>query len=316
MYKYLITTEYKLKFNANNIVQTKVVEWSDGSLRQYNKKSLKNLKNNKTKGIISKSSQVKLKRCINWLIISSKQKKVYSLKQCQAFKFKVNFITLTIPPQADGLVKEKDFKQLINTWLTYQRKYSGLNNYVWKVEKHKDNRLHIHILTDTFIHHKRVRYNWNLILLRAGLLEHHYSIHGNYNPPSTEIKSVKKVRNLAAYMVKYLCKSNDKDPLYNGRVWSCSSKLSKVNKNALYVTPDKMGEVVKPLMESMIPQIEVKTDPNALGSTFKVADIWLLKTTDWWRLKGSLIFDYFKELVLFLRQKNENTNQYELIYNL
>lgn len=316
MEKQYITTEFKISLNANSIVQTEIKEWSDGSLRNYNKKSLKNLKDNKTKGQLSKKSMNKMKKAINWLIISSKKKKVYSFKANKKFDFKTNFITLTIPPQPNGLIPEKDFKQLINTWLTYHRKYSQLNNYVWKIEKHKDERLHIHIVTDSFIHLKRIRDSWNLILKRADLLADYYNKFGDYNPPSTDIKTVKKVRNLAAYMVKYMSKNNEIDHFYNGRVWSCSSKLSKVIDNGLYISPDLIGNVLKPLIQSMIPSITIHTEPNEFGRKFKIAEVYLLKTKDWWHLKGGYLFDYFKELIMFLREPNPNSSQVELIYNI
>lgn len=309
-----ITTEYKLKISSNTIIQTEVREWKSGRLDNYNIKKLDNLKDNTTKGLISKKSKAKLKKSINWLIMSSQQKKAFSLKTNHNYQFKVNFITLTIPPQKDQLLSEKQVKSILNTWLTYHRKYSKLNNYVWKIEKHKDNRLHIHITTDTYIHHKSVKDSWNLILQRAGFLEYHFGKFSNYSPNSTDVHAIKKVKKLAAYVVKYMAKSNKKDKLYRGRVWSCSLKISKVLNNELYVTPDKIGSILRVLFEKNIKSKSIETEPDAFGRTFVVAEMYLLSVKDWISLKGSFLYDYFKEIILFLRYENNNYRQESLVF--
>jgi hypothetical protein len=315
-HKNIITTEHRIGISANCIVTSKINEWSDGTTFTKSRKSLENLKDNKTKGQISKAAKTKMKRSINWLVISSTKKKLYSFKANQRVEFKVNFLTLTIPPQEQNQVSEKLFKQLLNTWLTYHRKYNRLNNYVWKCEKHKDGRLHCHIISDTFIHYRNVRESWNQILLRNGLLTFHFSKFGNYTPPSTDVKSVKKVKNLSAYMVKYMVKSNQKDELWSGRVWSCSLKISKVVQSHVYISPDKIGSILAPLLKSNAKSQTIYTEPNALGTKFEVAQIYFMKIIDWLNLKGSYLYDYFKELILYLRPQNAAFRSDQLIFNL
>lgn len=316
MEKQLITTDYSVGVSPNAIVISPIKEWSDGTSFIRRQKSLENLKNNKTRGLISKKSQTKMKKAINWLIVSSTKKQLYSMKTNQKFSFKVNFITLTIPPQKDEQVNEKTFKSLLNTWLTYQRKYNKLNNYVWKVELHKDGRLHCHIVSDTFIHHQSARKSWNTILLRASLLQYHFEKFGNYSPPSTEVKSVRKIKNLAGYMVKYMCKSNKENPLWSGRVWSCSVKLSKVINSKLYISPDAIGQFAKPLMNAKIKYKKIETEPNLFGNKYKVADLFLLRIIDWVQMQGSMLYEYFKEIILFLRNQVSNPNQMVLEYSI
>ncbi len=298
---YKITTGYKLKFRANYIIQVEEKEWINGNWDRIRTKQHENLSNNSTNGQLSKKSTQKLKSSINWLVTASQHKNLKSLKTQQQYKFKINFITLTIPPQEQEQVEEKKFKTIINTFLTYHRKYSKLNNYVWKIEKHKDNRLHIHILTDTFIHHNSIRNSWNIILLRNGLLEYHNKKFNNYNPNSTDIHSIRKVKKVAAYMVKYMAKNNQKDMLYNGRVWSCSSKISSVMQNCLIVSPDKIGEVMRPLFNKKIEYKSIMSEPNQFNNSFHVADLYMLKPSDWNLIKGSIVYELFKELITSLR---------------
>ena len=299
-----ITTEYKLKFSANCIVQTECKEWLTENNDRVRTRQHLNLRNNSTRGQLSKKSKAKMKKAINWLVIASEKKKAFNLKVNKHFNFKINFITLTIPPQEKGLISEKEFKSVLNTWLTYHRTYSKLNNYVWKIEKHKDNRLHIHIVSDTFINWKKIRNSWNLILQRGGFLEYHFAKFGNYDPNSTDVHSTQKVKKLAAYMVKYMAKSNAADPLFNGRVWSCSLKLSKVINNELIIAPDRIGEILRPLFDKKIEHKLIETEPNAFGNKFAVADLYLLRVKDWLKLEGSFIFDHFRELIWFLRPEN------------
>jgi hypothetical protein len=312
---YKVTTSYKIKIRANYIIQTEVKEWVNGNWDRIRTKQHENLKDNSTKGILSKKSIQKLKGSINWLVIAAQNKNLKSLKTTYIHQFKINFITLTIPPQENELITEKKFKIILNTWLTYQRKFNKLNNYVWKIEKHKDNRLHIHILTDTFIHHRNIRNSWNLILKRNGLLEYHNKKFNNYDPNSTDIHSIQKVKKVAAYMVKYMTKNGEVDNLYNGRVWSCSNKISQVMQNQIEVSPDKINEFIKPLMNKKIDYKEILTDPNQFGNSFHVADLYLISPSDWKYLKGSELYDIFKELIINLRSNKQTILDFNFSVN-
>lgn len=302
---YKVTTAYKFKFRATAIIQTEVQEWAGENLDRVRTKQNENLKNNTTKGQLSEQGKRKLKQAINWLVVSSQKKKLKSLKTNFVHDFKINFVTLTIPPQENEQVNEKKFKTILNTWLTYHRKYNKLNNYVWKIEKHKDNRLHIHILTDTFIHHKSVRESWNLILKRNGLLEYHNKKFNNYDPNSTDIHSIKKVKKVAAYMIKYMTKNNKVDELYNGRVWSASSKISSVMQNNLIIEPDEYREVTKKLWQKGIEYKTIFTEPNKFNVQYPVCEMFFLHGLDWIKLKGSILYDFFKELILYLRSNKQ-----------
>lgn len=304
-----IITDYRLKLNANNIVLTECAEWTGPDLKKNRTKQDANLKDNRTKGVLSPKSVKRLKSSINWLVISSEKKKRGCAPEQRNYNFKINFITLTIPPQLNTTITEHQFKLLLNTFLTYHRKYNNLNNYVWKIETHKDGRFHIHITTDTFIWHKKIKDSWNMILKRNGMLEYHYSKFQNYAPPSTDIKSVKKVRKLAAYMAKYMTKNNKENPMFRGRVWGCSMKISKVLNNVTYVCPSVIGEVTKPIFDLGRKMLEVFSNPNVFGNTYKVADIYLLDVVDWVKLKGSFIYEVFKELILFLRKETSRDSQ-------
>lgn len=307
-------TEYRFSIRPRMICMTEIKEDSEWirSERQLNNE--KNLLEHKTKGVISEKSKKKLMTAIDWILYSAKKKSVFSMKTKSSFKFKVNFITLTIPPQQNGLVKEKKLKALINTWLTYHRKYSQLNNYVWKVEFHKDKRLHIHIAADTFIHYQSIRNSWNQILKRNGLLELHFAKFQTYDPNSTDVHSVKKVRKLGAYIAKYMSKQNEVDVNYSGRVWACCEKISKALKSQVLVTPDVIGRETRKLFNNRIEWKAIMSNPPEFGTPFCLADVFFLKAKDWILLQGTQIFNEFQEMIMYLRP-NENQLKTQFVIN-
>ena len=152
-------------FNASK--QLGLSQWvffSKKSLKQnysylnllQNKFNQINLENNDHKGKLSRKAITGLRNSINWLCLAAKKKRVYVKKQDKNFYFKVNFITLTLPDTEEPISSQDLQTKLLNPWLTYMRKYHTLKNYVWRLEFQANGKLHIHISTDAFIHHKAV----------------------------------------------------------------------------------------------------------------------------------------------------------------
>lgn len=75
--------------------------------------------------------------------------------------------------------------------------------------------------------------------------------------------------------------------------------------NCLQVEPDKINQVVKPLMDKRIEAKQIFTKPNMFGNCYVVAQMYFMKPRDWILLKGSTVYDFFKELVLFLRNDKQ-----------
>lgn len=305
-----ITTDYRFKINPSNIILTEVKEWIGDYTVKDRFKQHENLKNNKTRGVLSEKARKRLRTSINWLVVSSEHKPLFSKKFNTKSKFKINFITLTIPPQKNGIINEKEFKELLNTFLTYHRKYSKLNNYVWKIETHKDGRFHIHLTTDTFIHHASIRASWNSLLLRRNYLTFHFEKYGNYSPPSTEVLAVKNIKKIGAYISKYMSKDNSPIEQFRGRVWGCSHKISRVLDNKVLVSPDVIGQTLRPIFDNDIREIYIETEPNIFGKVYTLATVFLFEAKDWVKIKGSYLYNLFKEIILFLR--NDNGKQLKL----
>lgn len=270
-----------------------------------NLNSLANLKDNTTKGKMSKQSARKLQNACNWLIVSSLDKKIFSAKALKSSFYKISFITLTIPPQGNEQIKASAIKKILNSYLTYHRIYSNLNNYVWKLEEHKDGRIHVHLLTDTFIWHKKIRDSWNKILEKNGLLTNHYKKYGNLNPNSTDVRAVKKAKNITAYIAKYMSKENKENEEFTGRVWSCSVKISKALNNTITIDIDQITLENRKLFNSSIEWKSIFTKDAFGNDQWHLGDMFFMKARDWIKLKGTQIFECFKQTVIFLRSNNQ-----------
>ena len=225
----------------------------------YNEESMSNLCNNKHIGKLSASARKKTKRAINYLLYLAKEKIAYNYKTKSTFKFKVNFITLTLPSRQmhdDNIIK----KELLNHFLIEAKKRWGLGHYVWKAERQQNGNIHFHILSDCFIPWQEARNAWNRICNKLHYVDEYEKINHKRNPNSTDIHSLKNIKNVAQYITKYMIKkhsshalkvkrklfpqqypilykpnqisSNVKNYLRSqstiGRLWACSYDLSNI----------------------------------------------------------------------------------------
>ena len=221
-------------------------------------------------GIMSVRAKKRIENAIKWLLFVSREKKQYCRDTKKWVKFKITFITLTLASEqchTDQEIKSK----LLNSMLVEMRRDFGMEHYVWRAEKQQNGNIHFHILTNVFIPHATLRKKWNRIQDKLGYVsayakEMQTNIHsfgdyynkyigqGNYaqlmrryllgkaigwhNPNSTDIHSTKKIKNLPAYLSKYLSKSvkNDYEKpedipaqmLVSGKLWGLSTSLSKL----------------------------------------------------------------------------------------
>lgn len=248
-----------------------------------------NLKQNSTKGKLSRKSQSKLKNAVNWLCSSAKAKALYSKKYNKFFYFKVNFITLTIPLHENNLVNEKTAKRCLHAWLSYARKYFYLRNYVWKFEATKANQLHVHLTTDTYIHYAKIRKSWNRVLEANNLLTQFQKEHGHNNPNSTDVHAVRKVKDIAAYISKYMAKSKKEMPGYKGRIWACNREISEANtcKTTIFRNDSDIAHYV--LMDKKTEYRPIMSPPNALGQTKEIGQLFFMNEKIWKQLQLSAI---------------------------
>lgn len=249
--------------------------------RKQHRNSLSNLLNNDTKGKLSNKAASKVKTAVNWLVAAAKTKRVYSKELKKVFTFKINFITLTMPETCKDVEASYFKKELLNTWLTMAKYRFNLKNYIWRIERQKNGTLHVHLTTDTFMHHREIRDTWNRILDKKGLLNSWREANEGKEPNSTDVHSVKNIKDVGAYLSKYMTKNEDGKKVIQGRQWGCNYELSDKNKLTIYLTDDECRVTLKPLMRSCIQYKSITTKPDCLGETKHLADMYLLKKSDW-----------------------------------
>lgn len=199
---------------------------------------------------LSKKARKRLMDKVAWLNIMSKQKTIHNNKTNTTFKFRLNFITLTLPTlqqHHDHTIKSKCFQK----WLDEMRKYHGLINYVWRAEAQANGSIHFHIVADSYLHHYIVRNVWNRCIEKLGYVSQYadkfksmsfedyvklrlkegnsnmesirlawsFGIKSNWKSPNTtDIHALYKVKNVEGYLSKYMSKDSstkDSDDRYD-----------------------------------------------------------------------------------------------------
>jgi len=159
-------------------------------------------------GVICDHSRKRLRRAINLLVAQAAWKTAVHFKSNREFEFKVNFVTLTLPA-VQGDVTDKYLKsKCLDPWIKTMRRRHGLRSYVWRAERQFNGNLHFHVTTDTYLPFDSLRDVWNHQLSKCRIMDDHIAKHGHAHPNSTDVHSVQKISNIAAYMVKYMSKDS------------------------------------------------------------------------------------------------------------
>lgn len=295
-----IGTTFHIK--PRSIVALDMYDTPRGSRTASQISNQKNLLDNKHKGDLSKKAKRKLSSIVDWLITQARWKSVLHKETGKTFMFKINFITLTIPAQAN-MPSEKDIKsKLLNPWLVYARKYFGLSNYVWKMEFTKAGVIHFHITSDTFIHHTKLRQSWNRRLQVNNLLNDYFEAYGNYNANSTDVHSVHKCRNVGAYIAKYMSKTSTDRATAAHRIWGCNYELSASLKCKVEVMSDQEGKEFRQLFDNHVRSIALERPADAFGNMRCYGAVYFPNKLQWLKMKGTQILETLTRECERLRQ--------------
>jgi len=210
-------------------------------------------------GKVSVHAKRKISKAIEYLLFLSREKELPDTYNGRNYKFRLAFITLTLPSKqvhSDQEIKE----QCLNQFLIEARKKWNVKNYLWRAEKQKNGNIHFHILVDKFIPWSVLRDSWNRIINKLDYVSNYrdemrrfhdggFKVRQDlikqwdyksqikaYNsqkvkdwnsPNSTDIHSVHKVKNIQAYVSKY-CTKDEQNAGLKGRLWGCNEALSNV----------------------------------------------------------------------------------------
>lgn len=252
----------------NRVANLKTVGSTGGLIQQH-------------EGEISSNAARKIRNAIDWLIASASEKYVYSKKTKRFHKWKLSFLTLTLPTQ--GLMSDIEIKSVLNSFLTLAKYNYGLHSYIWKAEPQARGVIHFHLTSDCYMWKNSVRFEWNRLLSKSGLLN------GQKDAPSTKIHSTYKLSNVAGYLTKYFLKPkkismppeknylaglpnyyhSNKSEVYSkslntlryirpitGRLWGCSHSLSQARSFSYTVDVPEMRSINSEIRQSAVREIQ------------------------------------------------------------
>lgn len=188
---------------------------------------------NQHQGVISVNAKRKIRNAILWLDASAKYKWCFSKSTGKWFRWRLNFIHLTLPVQ--GNHSDKLIKKLLNKFFLYAYRKTGLRSYVWKAEPQERGVIHFHITSDCFIYKTTLQNIWNGCLRSYGLIGRHE------NPPSTRVHPTQNIKLMTAYLIKYMTKNDDHRRTIEGRLWGCSRNLSQANNFHITINDDELS---------------------------------------------------------------------------
>ena len=243
---------------------------------------------------LSVQSVRKVKKAITYMAHLAPEKKVYNPKYCSKFNFKLSFITLTLSSRQ--IHTDQEIKSIVlHRFIDYIQKVYKVKHYVWKAERQKNGNVHFHLVIDKFIGYEVIRSKWNEYQDLLGYVNRYYvdkSINGlvpdslaeYYSVNSTDVHSVRKIKDLKRYLIKYMIKpnvhnrfrekrnasttlvnynddlqylsSNTKYFLKNmasvGRLWGCSHNLSNITGAKDFLNRDLEEEIERIKLDKSI----------------------------------------------------------------
>lgn len=213
-------------------------------------------------GIVTKSTQKRIRQAVDKFLQLAKDKKVFNPITQKLQKFKLTFITLTVSENERNLTANECYHKLLRPFLRWLKESEKVDLYLWKAELQNRGQIHYHITLNEFVHFEDIKTTWNNLQFKWGLLASFKKKYGHYHPNSTDIHAVYKIKDIAAYLVKYLSKTEDVGNSTIGKIWDCSTiiksmkhvsfEMNEVNKMTLDFALDEKLIQVKSLDKCQI----------------------------------------------------------------
>lgn len=300
------------------------------SLSETTHKNLRKGRTAKASGKVSAKADRKIRAVVQWLCDSAETKQVYSANTKRHHKYKLNFITLTLPT-TEHTISDAQFKnKLLRNFLAQLRYLNPQIQYIWKVEAQANGNIHAHVLTNQFVHWKDIRKRWNAICVKENLVQQYQTKHqamseSDYiaaygrdgktspaklkeryakglatnwsDPNSTDVKAIEKINNVAAYVSKYMAKNETGKRPIKGRLWGCSYELSRSLRTMVEVDEAEHAMLMRELDK---PEIQYKwcgSEPDVVGNCVHYGDFFYWKQQAWGTvLNGDLLYLYRQAL--------------------
>jgi hypothetical protein len=214
------------------------------------------------KGKVSIIARRKMNKALNYMLFLANEKTYENRFSGRLLKFRIAFVTLTLP--SSQVHTDNEIKNIcLNQFLIEIKKAYHVQNYIWRAEKQSNGNIHFHIIVDKFIPWQEMRDRWNRIINKLGYVDRYreeqtrwhkngFRVRKNllptwplrkqkqayergaklhwHSPNSTDIHGVHKIRDVRAYISKYLTKPDLKEKLKKLR--ETQEKLKKLQPGA------------------------------------------------------------------------------------
>ena len=237
--------KFKMQLRQRSIVVYTDKIYTKPKVAEYRFKFNKSESKKPYSGQVTTHSQRRIRKAVQILTQKSKWQTVYNPITMKDFRFKLTFITLTIPDLANGLSGKESYKLLLKPFLQTMQRVHGMRDYIWKAELQARGTIHYHITTNTFINFMHIKKRWNQLLDKAGLMQDYKAKHNNSNPNSTDIHKVYNDENIEAYLEKYISKNENTDISIHGKVWDCSISLKSNKLFTVDLLPQNELNIIK-----------------------------------------------------------------------
>lgn len=192
-----------IQVRSNGLVKYDV--WmGESSHKRYNIRESERLPYN---GEFSNHARKRLISAIDILIQRNPTKIIYNPISETSHEFNINFITLTVASKIN-ITARQGYDELLSKWLRYMRDKYDLREYVWKAEFQQRGQVHYHVAGNEFIPWQVIRWKWNNLQKKAGLLNDFAREHGHFNPNSTDIHKIEKDQDTLNYISKEIGKNS------------------------------------------------------------------------------------------------------------
>jgi len=209
------------------------------------KSPLENIQDKPTySGTVTKHAKKRIARAISLLLAVSPWQTVEKPSTGQKFKMKINFITLTLPSEQGYITDQEIKKKCLEPFILAMRRKFGMQSYIWRAERQKNGNLHFHITTNVYVPYDQLRDIWNEKLQKLGFIDRYQNKHGHRHPNSTDVHSVRKIKDIQRYLVKYMSKEAGPNEIITGKIWDCSRNL-KIKTNCELLIDCEVDSCIK-----------------------------------------------------------------------
>lgn len=218
----------QLVINIRNSKAYFYYEWQGKSKNSNNVcwKPIDNFKEAKTyTGSVTQHTKKRIEKAVSLLLQKSKEHKIFNPITEKEEMFRINFITLTVHDTSKNYTASETYKMLLKPFLQWLTKTQKVTDYIWKAELQKRGQIHYHITTNKWIHYQLIKDKWNNLMRQNNMLIEYFKKFKTYNPNSTDVHKVYKIKNIEAYLCKYLSKKESDKNNTKGKVWDCSNSL-------------------------------------------------------------------------------------------